>query len=162
MTDVEPAIASRIEVNGRTTTVRAPVSATLLNVLRDNLGLTGTKFNCEQGECGACTILMDDRPVNACLVLAASADGHAVTTVEGLADKGEPTAVQDAFMTCDAAQCGYCTPGMVMSATALLHRTPSPTRDEIVEAVSGNYCRCTGYESIVTAIQEAARSRENS
>jgi aerobic-type carbon monoxide dehydrogenase small subunit (CoxS/CutS family) len=149
-------IESRFAVNDRTVTVVAPDSATLLGVLRDRLGLTGTKFNCEQGECGACTVLLDGQPVNSCLVLAASVDGHDVTTVEGLAPAGCPTRVQDAFMSCDASQCGYCTPGMVISATALLGRTPSPSRAEIEQAVAGNYCRCTGYESIFQAIERAA------
>ena len=144
-----------IVVNGVSTQVTAPVSATLLSVLRDQLGLTGTKFNCEQGECGACTVLMDRRPTNACLVLAASADGHEVTTIEGLGTEA-PSIVQEAFMSCDASQCGYCTPGMIMSATALLERCPHPSRGDVEEAVSGNYCRCTGYESIVNAIERAA------
>lgn len=149
-------VESAFEVNGRKTTVSAPASATLLSVLRDRVGLTGTKFNCEQGECGACTVLLDDQPVNACLVLAASAHGHQVTTVEGLADEGEPSPMQDAFMRGDAAQCGYCTPGMVVSATALMCRTSHPSRADIEHALSGNYCRCTGYESIVTAVEAAA------
>lgn len=148
-------IVSRLVVNGRRVTTSAPPSATLLSVLRDDMGLTGTKFNCEQGECGACTVLMDGRPVNACLVLMASADGHRVTTVEGVAHGGPTSVVQDAFMSCDASQCGYCTPGMVMSATALLARTHAPARSDIEEAVAGNYCRCTGYESIIGAIERA-------
>ncbi len=149
-------VESRLLVNGRHVAVTAPASTTLLGVLREQLGLTGTKLNCEQGECGACTVLLDGRPVNACLVLAASAGGHEVVTVEGLSEPGFPSRVQEAFMTCDAAQCGYCTPGMVMSATALLDRCPHPSRSEIEEAVAGNYCRCTGYESIVRAIATAA------
>jgi carbon-monoxide dehydrogenase small subunit len=152
-------VDSAFEVNGRPTTVSAPASTSLLSVLRDRVGLTGTKFNCEQGECGACTVLLDDQPVNACLVLAASAHGHQVTTVEGLATAGQPSPVQDAFMRCDAAQCGYCTPGMVLSATALLGRTAHPSRADIEQALSGNYCRCTGYESIVTAVEAAADQR---
>lgn len=144
-----------LEVNGVLRQVDAPPSASLLGVLRGPLGLTGTKFNCEQGECGACTVLIDDRPVNSCLILAASAAGHAVTTIEGVS-AGGTNAIQDAFMDSDAAQCGYCTPGMVMSATALLQRNPEPRRVDIEEAVAGNYCRCTGYESIVNAVQGAA------
>lgn len=152
---VTDSIVSRVVVNGRPVTTSAPSSATLLSVLRDDIGLTGTKFNCEQGECGACTVLMDDRPVNACLVLAASADGHRITTVEGVGHDGSPSAVQDAFMSCDASQCGYCTPGMVMSATALVARTTTPSRPEVEEAIAGNYCRCTGYESIIAAVESA-------
>lgn len=145
-----------ITVNGDLREVAVAPSVTLLGVLRDEWGLTGTKFNCEQGECGACTVLLDELPVNACLVLAASADGHDVVTVEGIGDP-VPSAVQEAIMSCDASQCGYCTPGMVVSATALIARCPRPTRADIDEAIAGNYCRCTGYESIITAIEQAAR-----
>jgi aerobic-type carbon monoxide dehydrogenase small subunit (CoxS/CutS family) len=157
MTGDQPAqfIESSFNVNGRSVTTTVPPAATLLSVLRDDIGLTGTKFNCEQGECGACTVLLDDRPVNACLVLAASADGHRVTTIEGLSTDSEPHPIQDAFMACDASQCGYCTPGMVMSTKALLDRTASPTRAQIEGAIAGNYCRCTGYESIINAIGRA-------
>lgn len=144
-----------LTVNGERHEVTAGPSVTLLGVLRDQLGLTGTKFNCEQGECGACTVLLGGRPANACLVLAATASGREVTTIEGLG-RGGPNAVQEAFMACDAAHCGYCTPGMVVAATALLERNPSPSRGDIEEAVSGNYCRCTGYESIIEAIELAA------
>jgi carbon-monoxide dehydrogenase small subunit len=144
-----------LTVNGERHEVTVAPSATLLGVLRDQLGLTGTKFNCEQGECGACTVLLDGRPANSCLVLAATASGREVTTVEGVG-RGGTNSVQEAFMACDAAQCGYCTPGMVLSATALLERSPRPGRRDIEEALSGNYCRCTGYESIVHAIELAA------
>lgn len=145
-----------LEVNGERREVTAPPSATLLGVLREQLGLTGTKLNCEQGECGACTVLIDDRPVNSCLVLARTASGSRVTTIEGIAPEGVAR-VQEAFMAADASQCGYCTPGMVVSAAALLARRPDPSRAEIEEAISGNYCRCTGYEAIVNAIERAAR-----
>ena len=148
-------LVHRITVNGDVREVAVPPSTTLMGVLRDQWGLTGTKFNCEQGECGACTVLLDERPVNACLVLAASADGHRVVTVEGMGGAA-PSAVQEAIMSCDASQCGYCTPGMVVSATALVARCPSPSRADIDEAIAGNYCRCTGYESIITAIERAA------
>jgi aerobic-type carbon monoxide dehydrogenase small subunit (CoxS/CutS family) len=153
---VSEQISYSLTVNGEHHQVTAPPSATLLGVLRDRLGLTGTKFNCEQGECGACTVLVDDRPANACLVLAVTVAGHPVTTVEGLGGESTTNGVQDAFMACDAAQCGYCTPGMIVSATALLQRNRDPMRTDIQEAISGNYCRCTGYESIVSAIEAAA------
>jgi aerobic-type carbon monoxide dehydrogenase small subunit (CoxS/CutS family) len=159
---VEGELESVIDVNGRMTRVRASAATTLLAGLRDHVGLTGTKFNCEQGECGACTVLLDGQPVNACLVLVASAHGHSVTTVEGVGASERPSAIQDAFMRCDASQCGYCTPGMVVSASALLARTERPTRAEIAQALAGNYCRCTGYESIVNAIAAAAGDREES
>jgi aerobic-type carbon monoxide dehydrogenase small subunit (CoxS/CutS family) len=127
-------------------------------VLRDDLRLTGTKYNCEQGECGACTVLLDRRPVTSCLVLGVSAAGHDVVTIEGVGSAAELHPVQRALVAHDAAQCGYCTPGMVMSAIALLEHDPSPSRSDIEEALAGNYCRCTGYEAIVTAIQECAVS----
>jgi carbon-monoxide dehydrogenase small subunit len=149
-----------ITVNGVAREVAVPPSTTLLGVLRDHWCLTGTKFNCEQGECGACTVLMDELPVNSCLVLAASADGHDVVTIEGVGAP-TPSAVQEAIMSCDASQCGYCTPGMVISATALIARCPKPTRDDISVAIAGNYCRCTGYESIITAIEQAARTESS-
>jgi aerobic-type carbon monoxide dehydrogenase small subunit (CoxS/CutS family) len=153
---VNEQISYSLTVNGTDHQVTASPSATLLGVLRDQLDLTGTKFNCEQGECGACTVLLDGRPANACMVLAATAAGHPVTTVEGLGGDSGTNGVQDAFMACDAAQCGYCTPGMIVSATALLQRNREPRRTDIQEAISGNYCRCTGYESIVNAIERAA------
>jgi carbon-monoxide dehydrogenase small subunit len=149
-------MAYPLRVNGEQHDVQGPPSATLLTVLREDLRLTGTKYNCEQGECGACTVLLDGRPVNACLVLAATAVGHDVVTVEGLGDAEALNPVQRAFVDCDAAQCGYCTPGMVVSATALLARNPAPSRADIDEALCGNYCRCTGYESIVQAIRQAS------
>lgn len=149
-------IRSTIVVNGELRQVVAAPAATLLGVLRDQLDLTGSKFNCEQGECGACTVLLDGRATNACLVLAATAEGHEVTTVEGIGSQGL-NLVQEAFLACDAAQCGYCTPGMVVSATALLQRTTTPSKEDVEESIAGNYCRCTGYESIVHAIHQAAQ-----
>lgn len=148
-------VSYQLRVNGVTYDATSSPSSTLLFVLRDHLGLIGTKFNCEQGECGACTVLLDTRPVNACLVLAVTASGLDITTVEGIGAAG-PNAVQEAFMSCDAAQCGYCTPGMVVSGTALLARNGRPTRSDIEEAIAGNYCRCTGYESIINALEQAA------
>jgi len=129
----------------------------LLDVLRERLGLTGTKYNCRQGECGACTVLMDGKSVNSCLVLAVSADGSELTTIEALSRDGVPDIVQESFMEADGSQCGYCTPGMVMSATALLSAHPNPTREEILEGLSGNLCRCTGYKHIVEAVELASK-----
>jgi aerobic-type carbon monoxide dehydrogenase small subunit (CoxS/CutS family) len=132
---------------------------TLLEVLREDLRLTGTKANCEQGECGACTVLIDGRAVDACLTLALSIPESHVTTIEGLARDGQPSPVQRAFIESDAAQCGYCTPGMVLAATALLDAGGPLTRDSILKGLEGNYCRCTGYNSIIAAIEDAARGR---
>lgn len=129
---------------------------TLLDFLRDQLGLTGTKKGCEQGECGACTVLLDGEPVNSCSTLAVECEGHEVTTIEGLAQNGKLHPIQQQFIDKWALQCGYCTPGMIMSAKALLDRNPHPTELEIREAISGNLCRCTGYAKIVEAIQAAA------
>ena len=145
-----------IRVNGVSHHVQALPDKSLLMVLRQDLGLTGTKFNCEQGECGACTVLFDGRPVNACLVLGVAAEGHHVQTIEGLGNGDELNVVQQSFVDCDAAHCGYCTPGMVLSAVGLLTADVSPSRADIDEAIAGNYCRCTGYESIVAAVELAA------
>lgn len=145
-----------ILVNGRAREVRSLPAATLLTVLRDNLGLTGTKFNCEQGECGACTVLIDGRAVNSCLVLGVTVSGQQVETIEGLGTGERLDVVQESFVECDAAQCGYCTPGMVMSAKALLATTSSPSRVDIEAALAGNYCRCTGYDSVIQAVERAA------
>lgn len=129
---------------------------TMLNVLRDELCYTGTKEGCGAGECGACTVIVDGLPVNACLVLAPEMDGMHITTVEGLSKDGELSPVQKAFVEHAALQCGFCTPGFVMSATALLMENPQPTREEIVRAISGNLCRCTGYVRIIEAIEDVA------
>ena len=142
-------------VNGRARTVTVPVRRTLLEVLRDDLGLTGTKCGCEIGECGACTVLLDGQPVNACLVPAVQLAGRAVTTVEGLMTDGRLAPLQEAFLDHDAVHCGFCTPGMLLSAKALLDRNPQPTEPEIRTAISGNLCRCTGYQQIVDAIRRA-------
>lgn len=129
---------------------------TLLDFLRNNLGLTGTKKGCEEGECGACTVLLDDKPVNSCLTLAVEADGREIRTIEGVARSGELHPIQKAFIEKWGLQCGFCTPGMIMSATALLKENPNPTEFEIREAIAGNLCRCTGYTKIVEAISTAA------
>ena len=146
-----------LEVNGEATTTLAPAHATLLEVLREDLGLTGTKHGCELGECGACAVLLDGRPVLSCLVLAVEAQGAAVRTVEGLADGPRLSPLQAAFADRGAAQCGYCTPAMLLTAQALLDEKPAPSRGEIVEALSGVLCRCTGYHQIVEAVEAAAQ-----
>lgn len=143
-------------VNGRTVRAEVPATRTLLEFLREDLGLTGTKEGCGKGECGACTVLVDGKPVNSCLMLAYQADGKQVVTIEGLERDGSLHPIQEAFVTEGAVQCGFCTPGMIMSAKALLDANPSPTRDEIRQAISGNLCRCTGYAKIIRAIEVAA------
>ena len=146
-------------VNGRTYALPVDPDRTLLDFLRDELGLTGTKRGCEIGECGACTVLLDDEPVNSCLVLAPQIDGRKVLTVEGLASAGELDSLQRSFLEHDAVHCGFCTPGMLMSARALLERNADPDEREIRTAIAGNLCRCTGYTQIVEAIQKAAKQR---
>lgn len=143
-------------VNEEPVELYVEANKTLLRVLREELALTGTKEDCGAGECGACTVIVDGKPVNACLVLAPELDGMHITTIEGLAKDGELTPIQQSFVDLAALQCGFCTPGFVMSATALLEETPHPTREEIIDAISGNLCRCTGYARIVEAIERAA------
>lgn len=146
----------RLTVNGSGRVANVPSSATLVELLREGLGLCGTKIGCGRGECGACTVLLDGEPVNSCLVFAAQCEGRDVTTIEGLGDGEALDRVQRAFVDAGAVQCGYCTPGMIMSAHALLRRNPRPSREEIEEAISGNLCRCTGYVKIVDAIEESS------
>jgi carbon-monoxide dehydrogenase small subunit len=145
-----------VTVNGDAHTVLVKGNTTLTQLLREQLDLTGTKRGCELGDCGSCTVLLDDQPVNSCLVLAVEADGRAVTTVEGVAQNGKLAAIQEAMVNYGAVQCGYCTPGMVLSAKALLTRNPHPTEHEVREAIAGNLCRCTGYVHIVEAVLAAA------
>ena len=145
-----------VTVNGAQERLDVPSNMTLLQMLREKLALTGTKNGCEAGECGACTVLVDGEPVNSCMVLAVEADGHDIVTVEGLAPEGQLSPLQQAFVEHNAVQCGFCTPGMLMSAHALLKRNPDPTEQDIKEALVGNLCRCTGYVRIVDAIQGAA------
>jgi carbon-monoxide dehydrogenase small subunit len=145
-------------VNGIEEHLVVPSQMTLLHVLRDQLGYTGTKNGCEAGECGACTVLVDGEPVNSCLVLAVELDGREITTVEGLAEDGKLTPLQQAFVDLNAVQCGFCTPGMLMAATALLKRNPQPTQEEIQVALVGNLCRCTGYQRIIDAVLMASRA----
>lgn len=148
----------RLTVNGRARVVDVPVHHTLLEMLRDDIALTGTKECCVVGECGACTVIMDGRSVNSCLLLAVEADGTAVQTVEGLAQDGQLNALQTAFLDEGAAQCGFCIPGQLMSAQALLDQVDDPTHEEVQEALAGNLCRCAGYEQIFKAVHAAARS----
>ena len=145
-----------VTVNGARERLDVPSNMTLLQMLREKLALTGTKNGCEAGECGACTVLVDGEPVNSCMMLAVEADGHDIVTVEGLAPEGQLSPLQQAFVEHNAVQCGFCTPGMLMSAHALLKRNPDPTEQEIKEALVGNLCRCTGYVRIVDAIQGTA------
>lgn len=143
-------------VNGERVEREVPASRTLLEFLREDLGLTGTKEGCGKGECGACTVLLDGAPVNSCLVLAYQADGRSVTTIEGLSQDGSLHPIQEAFVTEGAVQCGFCTPGMILAAKALLDTNPAPSREEIRRGISGNLCRCTGYAKIIKAIEVAA------
>jgi carbon-monoxide dehydrogenase small subunit len=152
------AIAFRI--NGNEQRISVPASMTLLELIRDRLHLTGTKEGCSIGECGACTVILDGRPVTSCLVLAVEVDGCEIETIEGEAHDGELSALQQAFIDAGAVQCGFCTPGMVLSARALLQRTSDPSDEEILEAIAGNLCRCTGYEAILSAVRAAARGAE--
>jgi aerobic carbon-monoxide dehydrogenase small subunit len=145
-----------LTVNGEPREADVWAGESLLFALRERLELPGSKNACEQGECGSCSVLLDGRLVCSCLVLAAQADGHDVVTVEGLAESGELHPVQDAFVRAGAVQCGFCTPGLVVAAADLLQRTPRPSDDEIREALSGNLCRCTGYQKILEAVRLAA------
>jgi len=145
-----------LTINGESEQVDVPSNLTLLQMLREKLVFTGTKNGCMAGECGACTVLLDGEPVNSCLVLAVECDGHTVVTVEGLAQDGVLDPLQQAIIDHGGVQCGFCTPGMLISARALLNRNPDPTEDDIREALVGNLCRCTGYLRIVDAVQDAA------
>jgi carbon-monoxide dehydrogenase small subunit len=145
-----------IRVNGETIRLLVADHRTLLEVLREDLGMTGTKHGCDLGECGACTVLLDGRPVLSCLVLARQMGGALVQTIEGLAEGGKPHGLQAAFAELGAAQCGYCTPGMLLTAKALLDDIPDPAPDQIRQALAGNLCRCTGYSKIIEAVGVAA------
>lgn len=146
-----------LTVNGITYTINIEPNRTLVDVLRDVLGLTGTKKSCNEGECGACTVLMDGKPVASCLVLAADTQNRTITTIEGLADGENLHPLQESFVKNGGIQCGFCTPGMIMSAKALLDETPDPTPLEVRTAISGNLCRCTGYQQIVDSVMAAAK-----
>ena len=148
-----------IEVNGVRREAQVPARLTLVDFLRDELGLTGTHAGCEHGICGACSVLLDGQAVRSCIMYAVQADGCSLTTIEGLArPDGTPGALQDAFCATHATQCGYCTPGMIVAAHALLESNPAPSEQEIREAIGGNLCRCTGYQQIVDAIRLAAET----
>jgi carbon-monoxide dehydrogenase small subunit len=146
----------QLSINGETHELYLPTSTTLLEALREQLGLTGTKHGCELGECGACTVLLDGQAVLSCLTLATEAEGRSVTTIEGLADDGRLHPLQAAFADLGAAQCGFCIPGVLLSAKALLDANPRPSREEIRAKMAGNLCRCTGYTKIVEAIAQVA------
>ncbi len=151
-----------LEVNGASETAEVEVGTTLLRFLRDGLDLTGTKEGCNEGECGSCMVLLDGRPVNSCLVLAVEADGRAVTTVEGLSKDDVLHPLQKAFLAHAAIQCGFCTPGMIVSAAALLREKPDPSEEDVKRALAGNLCRCTGYKQIVDAVRAAAAEMRES
>ncbi|MEP7202094.1 MAG: (2Fe-2S)-binding protein [Ilumatobacteraceae bacterium] len=150
----------QLHVNGSLRDIRdAWIGESLLYVLRERLGMFGSKGACEQGECGSCSVMIDDELLCSCLVLAASAPGQEIVTIEGIAPLGSPSDVQRAFVDCGAVQCGFCTPGLIMAAHTLLERTPQPSDTEIREALSGNICRCTGYGRIIEAVQRVAVTR---
>jgi carbon-monoxide dehydrogenase small subunit len=151
-----------LHVNGDVYRLEIPVNRTLLSALRDDVGLQGTKEGCGSGDCGACTVLLDGKPVNSCLVLAVTADGRHVTTVEGLAKDEKLHPLQEAFIQEGAVQCGFCTPGMLLTAKGLLDENPMPSEGEIRRALAGNLCRCTGYVRIVKAVQKAAATMAQS
>ncbi len=148
----------RFVLNGRETEIEAAPDRRVVDLLREDLGLTGTKEGCGSGECGACTILVDGVSRLSCLMLAAQLEGKRITTIEGLARNGALHPLQESFVRCGAVQCGFCSPGMILSASALLERKPDPGREEIREGLSGNLCRCTGYQKVVDAVEEAART----
>jgi len=149
--------AIQLSVNGQQVQVFVEGSETLLDCLRNQLGLPGTKKGCDQGDCGACTVLVDGTPVNSCLMLAVEADGREITTIEGLAQEDGLHPLQEAFISHNAVQCGFCTPGMILTAAALLKENPHPSEAEIRHYLQGNLCRCTGYSKIVQAVQAAAQ-----
>jgi carbon-monoxide dehydrogenase small subunit len=155
----EPTAEISCTVNGANVHARVPLRLSLADWLRHDLGFTGTHVGCEHGVCGACTVVVDGRCVRGCLMLAVQADGCSIETIEGATASGRIKALQDSFFERAALQCGFCTPGMLLTAAELLASEPNPTRDAIREAISGNYCRCTGYHAIVDAIQTAARQK---
>jgi carbon-monoxide dehydrogenase small subunit len=158
MSMTEETVRVNLRVNERAVALAVAPQTLLVDLLREQLGLTGTHVGCDTAQCGACTVLLDGQAVKSCSVLAVQADGHSVGTVEGLAGTGgEMHPLQDAFMSCHGLQCGFCTPGMLMSSVALLTEHPQPTDAQIVAAIEGNLCRCTGYVNIVASVRQAAR-----
>ena len=147
----------QLKVNGKDYSLNIDENARLIDLLRDELGLLGTKEGCGEGECGACTVIMEGETVTSCLVMAFQAHGSEILTIEGLEEDGKPHPIQQAFIDAGAVQCGFCTPGMILSAKALLDKNPNPTREEIREGISGNLCRCTGYNKIVDAVELAIK-----
>jgi len=145
-----------LNVNGTRHQLSVEPTETMVNILRDRLSLTGTHKDCSMGICGACTVLLNGRPVSSCLLLAPQADGQEIRTIESLEQDGKLSPLQKAFLTFGAVQCGYCTPGFLMTATALLEQNPKPNRTEVIEALKGNLCRCTGYKKIIEAVESAA------
>jgi carbon-monoxide dehydrogenase small subunit len=152
--------AITLKVNGEKYELKVEVNRRLVDLLRDDLGLTGTKYGCGEGECGACTVLLDGKAVNSCLLLAIEADRGEVTTIEGLAEEGQLDPLQEAFIAEGAVQCGFCTPGMILSAKALLGENPHPTDEEIEHGLAGNFCRCTGYAAVLRAVKFIAGERK--
>ena len=150
----------KLTVNGTLHELSVQPWEVLVDVIRDNLGLTGTKEGCGLGECGACTVIMDNKPVNSCLVLAVEADGKQIITIEGLANGDKLHPIQEAFIEHGGMQCGFCTPGMIMSAKALLDENPTPDEEEIKRGIAGNICRCTGYTKIIESIKAAAKNMQ--
>lgn len=147
-------------INGKAVSKEIPSDITLLSFLRDVLHMTGTKEGCGEGECGACTVLVNGKNINSCIFPAIKADGCEIITIEGVSENGELSAIQQSFLSHGAVQCGFCTPGMVLSAKALLDKNPNPTEEEIRKAMSGNLCRCTGYQAIVNAIKAMAKDNQ--
>jgi carbon-monoxide dehydrogenase small subunit len=154
-------IETTLTINGETVTRRIPVRQNLVDFLREEMGLTGTHIGCEHGVCGACTVRVDGNIVRGCLMLAVQAEGRKVETIEGLSDSGEIADLQDAFHKRNALQCGFCTPGMLLTAQDLATKNPHATREQIREQISGNYCRCTGYQAIVDAVETVLAARRS-
>ena len=153
-------MATSLTVNGAARQLQADPSRPLLSVLRDDLELTGPKFGCGEGQCGACTVLVDGKPTRSCITELSECEGKRITTIEGLAEGDKLHPVQSAFLACDAMQCGYCTSGMILTAAALLEKMPNPSRENILRAMNGNLCRCCTYQRIVAAIEQAAASKK--
>ncbi|HIH98858.1 MAG TPA: (2Fe-2S)-binding protein [Thermoplasmata archaeon] len=158
----EGKVLVRFRLNGKPVETFTKPNDTLLNLLRRNLGITSVKRGCEVGECGACTVLLDGNPVVSCLILAPTVEGKEITTIEGISKEGELHPLQQAFIKAGAVQCGFCTPGMILTAKALLDKNPNPSLREIKEAIQGNLCRCTGYTKIIQAIQLASKEIKSS